>query len=99
MYSSEPARLKEQRLVKWAELIDKANTNNNSNIGTGRLAASLVSTWQRRLSTALLIARVRLLSTALDKIIGIPARSSTESYRISHPLTIASELGRPWAGQ
>ena len=88
-----------QRLVKWAELIDKANTNNNSNIGTGRLAASLVSTWQRRLSTALLIARVRLLSTALDKIIGIPARSSTAAYRISHPLTIARELGRPWAGQ
>ena len=69
--------------------------------GVGRVSKerSIISVWQRRLSTALLRGRVQLISNALNKIAGVPSRSNTAAYRISHPVSVARELGRPWAGR
>lgn len=81
------------RLIKWADLIKKAGTS-----GTTEFGNSLISMWQRRLSTALLRGRVQLVYNAIDKIAGVPARTNTAAFRITHPVQIARELGRPWAG-
>ena len=47
------------RLIKWADLIKKAGTS-----GTTEFGNSLISMWQRRLSTALLRGRVQLVYNA-----------------------------------
>jgi hypothetical protein len=58
------------------------------------LSPQILSIWRMRLSCALLLGRVGLVSSALDKLMGVPARSSTLAYRISHPYVRAQEFGR-----
>jgi hypothetical protein len=84
-----------ERLIKWANFINKAT--NTTGI-KAPITMQLVSKWQQRLSTALLHGRVKLINNALNKIAGVPTRTNTAAYMISHPLLIARELGRPWVG-
>jgi hypothetical protein len=76
------------RLIKWADLIKKAGSTS----GTKELGNSLISMWQRRLSTALLRGRVQLVYNAIDKIAGVPARTNTAAFRITHPVQIKRNL-------
>ena len=86
-----------QRLVKWAKLLEDENVG--AHTGSARFTSSKISVWQRRLSTALLHGRLQLVQKALNKLAGIPARSRTIAYRLSHPVQFARELGCPRAGQ
>jgi hypothetical protein len=84
-----------ERLIKWADIISKDARASGTK---APITTQLVSKWQQRLSTALLHGRVDLVNSAINKIAGIPTRTSTAAYRISHPLLIARELGRPGVG-
>lgn len=86
-----------QRLVKWAKLLEDENLG--AHPGSIRFTTSKISVWQRRLSTALLHGRLQLVQRALNKLAGIPCRSRTLAYRISHSVQFARELGCPRAGQ
>jgi hypothetical protein len=89
-----------ERLRKWAGLAARFS---DSSSGAGgkhlsdsdeSLSSHVLSIWRMRLSCALLLGRVGLVFSAIDKLMGVPARSSTVAYRISHPLVRAQEFGR-----
>ena len=85
-----------QRLVKWAKLLEDENIG--AHPGSIRFTTSKISVWQRRLSAALLHGRLHLVQKALNKLAGIPSRSRTFAYRLSHSVQFARELGCPRAG-
>ena len=85
-----------ERLLAWAKLVRQADNTLEAAglLRTGTFAPSLMALWQRRLSVALLHARVNLVDSAMDKLRGVPARSTTFAYRISHPARFVQEFGR-----
>jgi hypothetical protein len=84
-----------ERLAKWAEELRKEG---GSASGGGDTFVSAVSAiWQMRLSLALFHGRVNLVDAALDKLAGVPARSSTFAYSLSHGRnfrSVVQEWGR-----
>ena len=85
-----------ERLLSWAELVRKADPGADSNgvISANNLTSTIMAIWQRRLSVALLHGRVNSVDTAMNKLRGVPSRSNTYAYRISHPMRFVQELGR-----
>ena len=57
-------------------------------------ASDVLSIWRMRLSVASFHGRVGLVSSALLKLRGVPAKSSTVAYSVAHPFRRAQELGR-----
>ena len=85
-----------KRLLAWAKLVRQADNTMEAAglLRAGTFTPSLMALWQRRLSVALLHARVNLVDSAMDKLRGVPARSNTLAYRISHPARFVQEFGR-----
>ena len=85
-----------ERLLSWAKLVRKADLGADSNgiIDASNLTSTLMTIWQRRLSVALLHSRLNSVNTAMNKLRGVPSRSNTYAYRISHPFRFVQELGR-----
>jgi hypothetical protein len=81
------------RLRKWAARLDNAAPESDR-VDRESLSPQISEIWRGRLSCALLLGRVNLVFSAFDKLAGVPARSGTLAYRISHPFTRAEELGR-----
>jgi hypothetical protein len=81
------------RLREWAKRLDNAAPATDR-VDRESLSPQISEIWRGRLSCALLLGRVNLVFSALDKLAGVPARSSTLAYRISHPYVRAQELGR-----
>jgi hypothetical protein len=84
----------EERLKAWAKYIDRQVPTTYRDIPSDTLNPQIMGIWRMRLSCALLLGRVGLVFSALDKLAGVPARSSTLAYRIAHPLYRAQEFGR-----
>lgn len=85
----------EERLKAWAKYIDRQVPTTYRDIPGDTLNPQIMGIWRMRLSCALLLGpRVGLVFSALDKLAGVSARSSTLAYRIAHPLYRAQEFGR-----
>jgi hypothetical protein len=83
----------EKKLRLWAKFVN-SKSESADQIDTDCLSPQIMAIWRMRLSCALLLGRVGLVFSALDKLHGVPARSTTLAYRISHPLVRAREFGR-----
>ena len=81
------------RLKAWARFVNQKAPSDDK-IESDCLSSDIMAIWRMRLSCALLLGRVGLIFSAIDKLSGDPARSSTLAYRISHPLVRVQELGR-----
>jgi hypothetical protein len=84
----------EVRLKAWAKYLDRQAPSEDRDFESDTLNPQIMAIWRMRLSCALLLGRVGLVFSALDKLAGVPARSSSFAYRISHPLFRAREFGR-----
>ena len=78
-----------ERLLYWAKLMRMADPDADAN-----LMSKMLTSWQRRLSVALLHGRINGITSAMDKLRGVPSRSNTVAYRISHPFRFVQEWGR-----
>ena len=81
------------QLQKWAKFVDE-KAEKEDKLESDCLGKQVMAIWRMRLSVALLLGRVKLVFSALDKLQGVPARSNTFAYRISHPFIRAREFGR-----
>lgn len=84
----------EKRLRKWADFLFKESHEAVLDDREGSLSAAYLAVWRMRLSVALLHGRVQLVTAALAKIEGVPARTQLHAYRISHPWGFVREAGR-----
>jgi hypothetical protein len=84
----------EERLLKWAKYLDRQAPSGDRDIPSDTLNPQIMGIWRMRLSCALLLGRVGLVFSALDKLAGVPARSSTLASRITCPLFRVQEFGR-----
>jgi hypothetical protein len=82
-----------ERLSKWSRFLER-DSSVGDRIDGDSLSPQILQIWRMRLSCALLLGRVNLVFSALDKLQGVPARSSSHAYRISHPFVRAQEFGR-----
>ena len=81
------------RLRAWAKYVDR-QAPGGDRVDCDCLSPQIIEIWRMRLSVALLLGRVGLVFSALDKLAGVPARTSTLAHRISHPFSRVQELGR-----
>jgi hypothetical protein len=85
-------------LRAWARYLDLQAPATDREVESDCLSPQIIAIWRMRLSCALLLGRVGLVFSALDKLAGVPARTSTLGHKISHPLYRIQELGphRKW---
>jgi hypothetical protein len=83
-----------KRLRKWAVFLRKETHAAVLEERGDSLSAAYMAAWRMRLSVALLHGRVNCVAAAVDKLHGVPARTSTAAYRLSHPLGFVLQLGR-----
>lgn len=85
----------EKRLREWADFLFKVSGGEAVfDDREGSLSAAYLAVWRMRLSAALLHGRVQLVTAALAKIEGVPARTQLLAHRISHPWGFVREAGR-----
>ena len=83
-----------ERLKKWAFFLGGHASRHDLLVAGDSHSSELLEIWRARLSCALLLGRVGLVSSALDRLAGVPARSSTFASHISSPFFRAQEFGR-----
>ena len=79
------------QLGEWSKLPAVSVSTPSGNASSTN---EILSVWRMRLSVGLFHARVGYTAAALRSLVGVPARSSTVAYRISHPDPLSLEFGR-----